>query len=439
MTTHLQHNSADCGSAGNKYGEYCLLAYCFFVPWIKPIGFSVLGTPVEMGPLDVISVPTVVILARRIGRFRPTWPRIALGLYVLAVLISLLSIQDGHRRFQSLLRAVRMFEIALPFFLASVIEFPRSAPFRLMKAFAVGGGISVILGLVIFVFQVDLGKDVQMYSYGAVILKRAGGIFSDSSAYGHLLVTWGLISFVAMLRVAPKWNIPGSSLIVLLTLGGLYASLSRGAVLNGLAAFLAFPFLSLSRLWRRRVRRQAIIVAGAAVVLPLVVLIMYPKACNHVIELIRSRASDVLLDTFQMPGSVSAGDSGRMEKWVDLIVRFGQQSYTGIGYKTLKSEATFPADNNFLAALVETGPMGFAALGAFFVTVISGLIAASRRYPPAAFLVAVWIGQLAQALTSDVMTFWGTMPALLAITGSVFAVARDADLGRNVVGPRRQT
>jgi O-antigen ligase len=415
--------------------QCCLLGYGLLVPWVRPIPVSAPGLRLEVGALDLLSLPAFFLLCRNWHRLRPTLPLVSLLGYVLVAFVSLLSIEEPAIRLQAFLRAVRLAEIALPFFLGAALESGWPVTRRLMRGFVLGGGVSMVMALLIFELQLDLGKPVQWYYYGAERLLRAGGIFSDSTAFGHLLAVWGGVAFMVLVEIKGRARLAAMAGWVFLMQYGLLASVSRAAMLGLLATLGALLLLPLAGTMRRRMRRQVGLVLA---LLPLVLaadVVLIPQLARVGPKLVWER---VIESAIHLPGSfirpgdaqLDRGTSGRVAAWLGYLGYFQENPVTGIGYKALFLERAVAPDNQYLAAWVETGILGFALLASFMAGTLAALARRRVEMPEALMLFALWGGTILHGVSCEIMTFWGSMPPLLAMVGSALAAgSRDAAPG----------
>ena len=121
--------------------------------------------------------------------------------------------------------------------------------------------------------------------------------------------------------------------------------------------------------------------------------------------------------------------SGRWTNWsllLNFLAEHPQKLLLGIGYATLPHTdllgRPIVGDNMYLSMLVETGILGVAAMGVFLAALLSTAYRVSRSKDAMASLVGTWlfcfwVGQLAQMLSVDVLTFWRVLPLYLGLLG----------------------
>ena len=90
----------------------------------------------------------------------------------------------------------------------------------------------------------------------------------------------------------------------------------------------------------------------------------------------------------------------------------------GAGYKMGVRMHEESPDNSYLSVMLETGVIGFACMSLFVVSVLYRLILLYFAGDPyAVVMIPVCCGQLANCLTSDIYTFWITMPIVFLLLG----------------------
>ena len=97
-----------------------------------------------------------------------------------------------------------------------------------------------------------------------------------------------------------------------------------------------------------------------------------------------------------------------------------EKAITGWGYKMGVRLHEESPDNSYLSVMLETGAFGFLCMSLFVVAVFYQLF---NRYfaadPFALVMIPVCAGQLANCMTSDIYTFWITMPVVFMLLGLV--------------------
>ncbi len=419
--------AASAADRSARAAEICLLIYCLLVPVGRPMALEAMGIHLRLGVLDLLTVPAVIVLLVRFKALRIDWPVAFLVSYGFAAVISTLFTTSPELRGPTLLRAVRLCAILLPFLLAATLSFDEKRLDRLMKMFLIGGGISLAAGLIVWAFHKRLGVDL----YVATVLTennkfeiaRASGVFGDYIAYGHLAALWFMMALFGIARLSGIRQWAASTGALALTASALVASLSRGALLYLAVAVPALLLAPWPQEWKKLLRRAIITIICSSAVLVVIALLWLPGPLEKGLQILHMRVDTVGISA-AFSGRWDVATSNRLSNWAEYAKLIGDNPVTGIGYKTLFVGKGIPPDNTYLGTLVETGIVGLAALLGFLVSMLRGLIVGSRSYPPALLVLALWIGCIVEGVTNDFLTFWGTTPALMAMTGAVITACR---------------
>jgi O-antigen ligase len=273
-------------------------------------------------------------------------------------------------------------------------------------------------------FQYQLPRTVRFsdqYIYGGEgALRRAQGVFYDASALGNFCAMM-LTLILALGRNAqralrlPAWLlwIPVPTLAVALVL-----SFSRGSVVNLMVALTALAWMRRKTLaWRSVATFVALALAVSVAGLLIAPQLLLPYG---------SRLQYSAVEFFSNPNEVL---SKRLDTWNELgafILDHPAQVLLGIGYKSLPYTNYFSrpmvADNMYLALLMETGLPGLLALLLFSFAVLErtrrmAMGADDRVAGLGRFLFCFWLGEMAQMLSGDILTFWRVTAVYLAILG----------------------
>jgi O-antigen ligase len=399
-----------------------LISYCM-LPLITP--------PITVGNLQIsildflflLSIPALLTAKQ----FRLSVPALALIAFVFAALISVLWINSSSTLTMALLRAIRFVEIIIPFLLASTITPAPSLLRRMLITFTWSGLVSIIVGIIMFELQISF-RDVQTFKYpNGQWLNRAGGIFSDSSAFGHLLATWLLFAYFTINLIIKNTLLRFLSILTILAVStyALYASLSRSAIIGLLAAIGIFYLIRFPRAWlkfRNRSTKSLLIIISLTCIFAFINF----ERIENAVSFIKERFIASALQTISDVWNPEQASSGRVAVWQTYLPYLQENPLTGIGYKALKLEYNLAPDNNYLAVLVETGIFGFFWFILFLISLMFHLFKRSREESIFAWLlVIVWTAQMVMAFSLDIMTFWATMPSLLAVTSVVIHSKHD--------------
>lgn len=283
--------------------------------------------------------------------------------------------------------------------------------FRLLLAGAV---VSAAYGIVDFVWPVPFSHPAadQFIWLGTVVLRRAQGVFYESSNFANFCGFFLVISSAALLvRKEQVLGVRRPALIasvMILSLAVLVA-FSRSTWASVLVALLVFASIT----GNVKVRRGAIYLLTLAI--PLFLLWKFsPGLWSYLLNARVGRLAEIFV-------SPNVATSGRFDTWshvVSIISNHPQHLVFGIGYKTLSFTRLFHGeiivDNGYLSLLLETGLAGLAGFLFFSVVILNTFFKLSHaRDQAAAFWSAVlfssWCGQLVQLLAVDAYTYWRNM------------------------------
>ena len=117
--------------------------------------------------------------------------------------------------------------------------------------------------------------------------------------------------------------------------------------------------------------------------------------------------------------------SGRYESWPAALSQGLRGPFWGVGPKTYELGTSALVDNSFINAFIISGLVGgFCFIGFWLLLVLGGLSRLREAMPAAG--VAMALGQIAQALTGDIYTYWYSMPFAFVVLGLVFRPPRAA-------------
>lgn len=392
---------------------------------LAPLLFFYIGsdTDISICAVDLL-FPVALLAAVRTRRVSLPAFSIALLFYGACAAISVVVLGNTSTFGVAALKCCRLWGILAPLVLVNNRRIGQATLNRCTAAFVVSGFVSILIGLVLFFGQLNLVTMRQSYVDGGVLRSRAGGLFGDSSAFGHLLATWTCVSLLLYApRLSRTRRILTVSVVLCIVVVGIQSSLSRAALLNLLVVFFARFVFAPSRLW---VKMAAIIcmlcLAGIAVQVLDLSRVQLGAPFVRLAALTETDAGTDELDRFS---------SGRLTIWARSIDLWLERPLTGVGYKGLALIHGASPDNNFLLALTETGIGGFIALtSAFMAVFIVVRRRALERDPYARAFLLLWIGQTLHALTVDVFTFPGSCTVLILLTAAWMA-------SRSTTGPAR--
>ncbi|MBN1256632.1 MAG: O-antigen ligase family protein [Planctomycetes bacterium] len=414
-------------SLSDKLSFVLIALIIFCLPFLPQIAL----TPgISCSPIDILGIVCYACLLLRLEKVRFRIQEIFLLVYLLLVFTSLFYTRGLETSFQSFLRFIRLTAICGPFFLAASLRLRLSDLNFLFRLFVYGGGLGVFAGFLIWYFQLTVFSDtIQQAVYDDIVLNRAGGVFGESCAFGYLFGTWSSCCFLLLFeKFRSRKNILYTSLSAMLFFGlflaVFYAVLSRGAavlIIVSLSAYLVLPRLDRKK---RSMPLNVFAIMILIVVGQFIVIIMFrPELWQKLQTVFYSNFIDRMLLATKY-ADFNTASSGRIENWENLLPLFWNNPFTGIGYKQLVLFYGIPSDSGYLGALVETGIFGLLAYLGFWTSCLLKLMRGVQSQPYAFILFCITLGTMVGAITTEVMTHWGSMPVFLALLGCVLATIR---------------
>lgn len=308
--------------------------------------------------------------------------------------------------------------------------------FRLLLAGAV---VSAAYGIVDFVWPIPFPHPAadQFIWLGSVVLRRAQGVFYESSNFGNFCGFFLIVTSAALLaRKEQLLRIRRPLLIlsvIILSLAVL-VTFSRSTWASVLVALLVFASIT----GHAKVQRSAVFLVALAV--PLFLLWkLSPELWSYLLNARVGRLTEIF-------ASPNLATSGRVDTWAHVIsIISGNPQYLvfGIGYKTLEFTRLFHGeiivDNGYLSLLLETGIVGLAGFLFFSWIILKTFFKLSHaRDQVAAFWSAVlfsfWCGQLIQLLAVDAYTYWRNMVIFAALAAFTLNRAARANSSEVILG-----
>ncbi|HET9177485.1 MAG TPA: O-antigen ligase family protein [Terriglobia bacterium] len=301
--------------------------------------------------------------------------------------------------------------------------------FRLLLA---GALLSAAYGIVDFVWPVPFAHPAadQFIWLGSMILRRAQGVFYESSNFANFCGFFLVITSAALL--AQKERLLGIrrpvliASVVVLSLAVLVA-FSRSTWAGVLVALLVFASIT----GNVKVRRGAIL--GVVLAVPLFLLWkLSPELWMYLLDARVGKLAEI----FVSPDVVT---SGRFDTWSHVLAIMTEHPHYlvfGVGYKTLTITRLFHGeiivDNGYLSLLLETGFVGLAGFLYFSAAIMKRFLELARAADQAvafwsAVLFSIWCGLLVQLLAVDAYTFWRNMVVFAAL--AAFTLNRAARTG----------
>ena len=369
----------------------------------------------------------LAIVVSRFRDLRLGWDRVANGLvtFVVATAFSLpfawwlSGVQVGM---ESLSRWLLLGQAAFIYYLirsgarAEESRCERWA-FRILLAGAV---LSAAYGIADFIWPVPLPHPAadQFIWLGSVVLRRAQGVFYESSNFANFCGFFLVITSAALLARKERFlRVPRSLLLPLIAILSLavLVAFSRSTWASVFVALLVFASIT----GYVNVRRSAVFLLALAV--PLFLLWTFsPELWTYLLDARMGRLADLFADP-------NVATSGRFDTWIQLVSIIGdhpQYLAFGIGYKTLSFTRLFHGeiitDNGYLSLLLETGVTGLAGFLIFSGAMLKTFFRLSRAKDEAlafwaAVLFSIWCGELVQLLAVDAYTYWRNMVIFAAL------------------------
>ncbi|TAM84432.1 MAG: O-antigen ligase domain-containing protein [Acidobacteria bacterium] len=306
--------------------------------------------------------------------------------------------------------------------------------FRVLLA---GALISATYGIIDFVWPVPFPHPAadQFIWLGSVILRRAQGVFYESSNFANFCGLFLVVTSAALLGQKEKsLGIQRPVLTALVAIFGLavLVSFSRSTWAAVFVALIVFASIT----GNVKVRRGAVFLLVLAI--PLFLLWKFsPELWTYLLDARVGKLAEIFV-------SPDAATSGRFDTWrhvLSIVIENPQYLVFGVGYKTLSLTRLFHGeiivDNGYLSLLLETGLVGLGGFLYFSWTILRTFFTLARaRDQRVAFwstvLFSFWCGQLVQLLAVDAYTFWRNMAIFAALAAfTLNRAARTASLEKN--------
>jgi O-antigen ligase len=318
----------------------------------------------------------------------------------------------------SLLKAMRLAGVFMPALLICQATLNEARVRSFTRAFTWGGLISVVVGIVGFLQGWEWTRAVQTYDYGEGRLTgRAGGVFQDSGAYGHMVATWIAFYFAMAWPRVKRWRWASAAAVLGVGSVAIYVSMSRAAVFDVLvmAAVQALALL-------RRGVRFRYVAASLALVLLVAGFFQFSGSMdgtggweNRSLKIFVDRFATIAQGLTTDTDQINAFTGNRLRSWATCFNLWLEHPLAGVGYKAAVSQYGVFPDNVYMMALLEMGAAGFILAVALFVGFWFWSLRRAAAGSEVALMVAVaWAGQLAHGLTADTLTFPASMSLAIA-------------------------
>ena len=394
--------------------ERVLWLYFFVAPWFY---LGSLESEFRLALADlVLPIGILLLLKGRPGR-APWWLAAGLLIGPLAMLSTIQNVAEpGY--LASLLKALRLAGVFIPALLICQAPLNEEMVKRLAGAFAWGGLISVAIGIAGFVLGWEWTRAVQTFDYGEGRLTgRAGGVFRDSGAYGHMVATWMAFYFAFAWPRVRHWRWASAAAVLGIGAVAIYVSMSRAAVLNVLVMAAAQSVALL-----RRGVRLRYVAASLALVL-LVAGFFHLSGTldaglgweNKGLRIIAGRFATIANGLTADPDQINAFTGNRLRSWGTCFDLWLEHPLAGVGYKAAVAHFGVFPDNVYMMSLLEMGAVGFLLVLSLFLGFWIWALRRAAAGSETALMVSVaWAGQLAHGLTADTLTFPASMSLAIA-------------------------
>ena len=253
-------------------------------------------------------------------------------------------------------------------------------------------------------------------------LRRAQGVFYESSSFGNLCAFFLSLTFCLTLSMRSLLSRRLQLTIFLLSgifVTALFLSYSRGSWMAVFVTLAVFLILSPG------IRLQDLI--GAVLVCSLPILILCLVSPEIVFNFFNYRVGAI----GELSRNPNFATSGRWGSWSVLIQYFAVHPWLllfGVGYKTLPYSALFGktiiADNGYLSILFECGMVGLIAFLWLNFSLLKSFQQARHVKNPfrsflGTFMLAFWFGELAQLTTGDIFTYWRNLILFFALAAAI--------------------
>ena len=394
-----------------------VLVYAFCIPVVAMHLPGVGG----VGAADLL-MPFGLLSLLLLSRVKPVQlSHIALMAFMFASLLSLTMINQKRIALDCTIRWIRLISIVLPFYFGLFMPLSDNQLKRAFWAYGLGGCFAVVVGMLIYVLQIEIRSDQQKLWVDGGFELRAGGLIGNSGAFGHLTATWCVASIAALFALTKsRYQLLLAGIVMALTGYTIISASSRATMLHlivGLGTF--FLLFKTSANLRKQIAAFSLVGGLCLAVAVGGKQLMSSDSGGNA----GSSALQTNLERF-IPGwggkSLDEFTSNRAGNWPEYIAMMSETWLLGTGYKTGVRMHEESPDNSYLSVMLETGIVGFTCMGLFVIGVLyrlGVLYLAGDKF--AAVMIPVCAGQLTHCLTSDVYTFWITMPIVYLLLGCV--------------------
>ena len=397
-----------------------LLAYAFCIPLVAMHlpGVGGVGAADLLMPIGFLSL----LLLRRVASVQLS--HIALAAFMLTALLSLSMIGQKRIALDCTIRWVRLNSIVVTFFFGLFMPTTGRHLRCVLLAYGFGGLLAVVVGILLYELQIEIRDSQQKLWMDGGFQLRAGGLIGNSGALSDTSRQRDRDVHWSTLRLSRwRYRFLLAAAVLLVAVYTVYIASSRATMFHLFTAFTTLLLLLKTPLvWRKQLLVFSVIGGLAMVLLFSLSLVLQRPSTG------RSSAVATNLERF-VPGlngdDMNEFTSNRANNWPEYIAMMSDHWLLGSGYKTGVRMHEESPDNSYLSVMLETGVVGFTFMGLFVISVLYRLVTlyiVSDKY--AAVMIPVCIGQLTHCLTSDIYTFWITMPVVYLLLGLVIQRGR---------------
>lgn len=407
--------SANSLRKGEPWWMFVLMAYAVCIPLIAMHLPGIGGA----GAADML-MPVGFLALLCLKRVAPVQlSHIALAAFMFVALLSLSMIDQKRIALDCLIRWIRLSSIVLTFYFGLFVPATDAQVKRVLLGYGIGGFLAILVGIVLYELQIEVRDTQQKLWLEDGFQIRAGGLIGNSGAFGHLAATWCITCVGALCMVSrAKYRFLGAGMVFMVSAYTVYIASSRATMLHLFTASMMLILLLKTPLaWRKQLLTFALL-GGLAFALLFCI--------NKAIQRPTGRSSGTVVANLErfVPG-LNGGDmneftSNRADNWPEYVAMMSESWLIGTGYKTGVRMHEESPDNSYLSVMLETGIVGFTCMSLFVVSVMYRLITLYLSGDEfAAMMIPVCIGQMTHCMTSDIYTFWITMPVVYLLLGLI--------------------
>jgi hypothetical protein len=345
--------------------------------------------------------------------------------YVMICIVTTFAFYEQKEFLEALLRSIRQAFVFSPLLLADITPLPRQRVTSLINIYIISSGIGIAAALACYYAGFELAQAHQEYWGTGTAVNRAGGFAQDSSAFGHMVASWVAFSIGVLSYRAIGFK-KYLFIIAVAILGGwgMYASLSRSAVVNSVVSLTVLAALHPDGVRKFTLARFSLIAITCTI---FAAILAFSDSPN--LKALIPYGAYTRLDRLAHPLLVAVGlgagpenldrlSSGRISNWREISTLFTDNWLVGAGYRYLSLKEHLPADNMYIMTYAEIGVVGGIV---FSLLVLIPALHFGKNSVRDRFVsrigLSLWLGQLVHAVFADTFTFYMSMPIVLMFVG----------------------